>query len=296
MTLYSPKTATKISSSIAFFLLIFKTIIGIMSGSVAVIASALDSLLDFIVSLVNFFTLKAAQKPADEDHSFGHGKFEAFAELMQSLLIGFSGLFLIYLSIKKIMTPEIIKYEVLSLGVMIIALIITILLYLYLKKTAEKSKSLIIKADTAHYYTDILTNTGVIISLILTYFFKIIWIDALTSIIISFFILHAAIELFKESFNVLTDAEISIKERAKIEKILNNNTEIIGWHDLKTRYSGSTIFIEIHLEFRDKIRLIDAHEISEDISARIQAKIDNINIITHFDTEHERKHNQRGIS
>ena len=125
MSLFSPQVATKISSATAFLLMVFKVIVGILSGSIAVLASALDSFLDFLVSVMNHFTVKEAEKPADTEHPFGHGKFEAFASFIQAVLIGFSGIALAYFGVQKILSPTALEYEFLALGVMIFSFFVT---------------------------------------------------------------------------------------------------------------------------------------------------------------------------
>jgi cation diffusion facilitator family transporter len=282
---YSPDIATRVSSATAFVLMIMKVFVGFFSGSISVLASALDSFFDVIVSLFNNFTYRKSIEPSDNEHKFGHGKFEAFAQFIQGSIIGISGLFLFWYGAKKIINPVIIEHEKITLLVMIFSIIITFVLFLYLKKAGKKQRSLIIETDKEHYYIDILTNGAVILSLILNIFFEIFWADGAVSVLIAFFIIKSSFDLLQESFKILTDHKISSKDEEIITNILNRNKQINGWHELRTRYSGSTIFADVHLEFTPETSLEKVHNISCTITSEIRNKLPNIEILTHFDIE-----------
>lgn len=284
MSLFSPQIATKISSATAFLLMVFKIIIGVLSGSVAVLASALDSFLDFLVSVMNHFTVKEAEKPADTEHPFGHGKFEAFASFIQSVVIGLSGIVLAYFGVQKILNPTGLEYELLALGVMIFSFCVTLGLFWYLRNVAEHTNSLVVKADSIHYYSDLLSNVALAGGILAIIFFDLQWVDGVLSVLMSGFILHSAYELFIESFHVLTDHEIDEEQKQKIIGILNADTKIKGWHALRTRSSGNSIFIDVHLEFSKDIELLNAHDIAFTLENKIHKEINNAEILTHFDT------------
>ncbi|RXJ88607.1 cation-efflux pump, partial [Malaciobacter molluscorum] len=131
------------------------------SGSVAVLASAIDSVLDMFVSLFNYFAIHNSEKPADETFNYGRGKIEALASVIEGTIITISGLFLLYQAIEKAITGETSKYLGISLTIMIISLVITILLVLFLNNVAKKTDNMVIKADVLHYKTDVYTNLAV---------------------------------------------------------------------------------------------------------------------------------------
>lgn len=276
--------AEKISVTVALSLALGKGVIGFFSGSLALLASAIDSILDSVVSLVNFFTLRAAAKPADKDHPFGHGKFEAFSEFFQGLLISFSGLFLAVESVRRLFSPQEIGMQSVALGVMLASVLITFLLVRYLRSVAKQTNSLIIKADSVHYESDLLSNIAIIGGLLLVKFFGLLFIDALLSLVISFLILKSAFGLLRESFSILTDHEIFSEERKKIEYILNNaKAPITSWHFLRTRRSGSQVHIDFHLVFNDTISLLDAHTAADEVERKIIEVLPNAVILTHLD-------------
>lgn len=164
------KKATVVSSSVAALLTVLKLVVGIASGSVAVLASAIDSVLDMFVSVFNYFAINNAEKPADKTFNYGRGKIEALASVIEGTIISVSGLFLLYQAIKKAINGEVSTYLGTSLIIMIISLVITISLVLYLNKVARNTNNMVIKADALHYKTDVYTNLAVLISLVLINF------------------------------------------------------------------------------------------------------------------------------
>lgn len=285
--------ASKTAFLVALLLVLVKGVVGFLTGSLAVVASAIDSFFDMIVSIVNYFTIKAAAEPPDEEHTYGHGKFEAFSEFFQSLLIGGSGIFLAIESIKRILTPAPISQGNWALGVMVFSFLITFFLVKFLKKSAKKTGSLVLKADSEHYRIDLLSNGAIIGGLILTYFFDWDFIDGVLSLGVSVLIMKTALELFHESFEILTDREICELDRKKIIKILEHCKEFDGWHQLRTRRVGSEIHMDVHLEFSEDLQLLEAHDRALLLEERLQEAFPNIVLLTHFDTHNDQAEDGR---
>ena len=216
--MFNQKLATIIAMSIAIFLAIVKFIVGIFSGSVALLASAIDSLMDSAVSIMNYFAVKFSLQPADKEHQFWHGKIEWIASSIEWTVIFTSWLFLIYESIRKIINPEPINYLDFSVFVMIVSIVLTWFLVFYLNKAYKKTNSLIIKADSIHYKTDLITNTGILITLVFVCYTNYIIIDAIVGFILAIYIMKEAYELIKEWVDILLDS--SLEEYDDILKIL----------------------------------------------------------------------------
>jgi cation diffusion facilitator family transporter len=136
----SQRKATIVSTSVAAVLTIIKLVVGIASGSVAVLASAIDSVLDMFVSIFNYFAIHNSEKPADDSFNYGRGKIEALASVIEGTIIAVSGLFLLYQAVEKAINGEVSSYINESLGVMVISLIITVCLVIYLNGVAKKNK------------------------------------------------------------------------------------------------------------------------------------------------------------
>ncbi|WP_428026761.1 cation diffusion facilitator family transporter [Arcobacter sp.] len=267
------RKATVVSSTVAAILTLIKLVVGIASGSVAVLASAVDSILDMFVSLFNYFAISNAEKPADKYFNYGRGKIEALASVIEGTIITLSGLFLLYQAIEKAITGEVSKYLEESLAVMLISLIITISLVVYLNYVSKKTHSMVIKADALHYKTDVYTNIAVLASLILVNLTGYEIVDVFIGGAISLYIIYSAYELIQNGVLVLLDKAVDEETVKQIEKIFLAEERVNNQHLLKTREVGNKIFVEVHLVFDCLITLMEAHKISD----RIENKIRKIN-------------------
>jgi len=267
------KKATVVSTSVAAILTLIKLVVGIASGSVAVLASAIDSVLDMFVSLFNYFAISNAEKPADKDFNYGRGKIEALASVIEGTIITLSGLFLLYQAIEKAINGEVSRYLEESLTVMLVSIIITISLVIYLNYVAKKTNNMVIKADALHYKTDVYSNAAVLISLVLVNATGYEIIDVFVGGGISLFIIYSAYELIQGGVLVLLDKSVDEKTVKEIEKIFNYEERVNNHHLLKTREAGNKIFVDVHLVFDCLITLMEAHKISDRIENKIR-KID----------------------
>jgi len=264
------KKATIVSSSVAALLTIMKLFIGIASGSVAVLASAIDSVLDFFVSIFNYFAIKNSEKPADELFNYGRGKIEALASVIEGSIISVSGLYLLYQAVLKAINNEITSYINISLIVMAISIVITLMLVYYLNKVALETNSMVIKADALHYKTDMYSNGAVLISLLIIQFTGYEIVDAIIGGGISIYIIYSAYGLIKDGVLILLDHSLDEKMVEDIKSILENEKDVNGYHMLKTREAGHQTFVDTHLVFDTFITLMDAHRTSDAIERKIK--------------------------
>lgn len=263
------KKATIVSSSVAAILALVKFFIGVASGSVAIIASAVDSILDLAVSMFNYFAIHNAEKPADSRFNYGRGKIEALAAVIEGTIIAISGAYILYISIDKLLNPTMILHLDLSLYVMIFSFLITLFLVIFLNSVAKKTNSLVIKSDALHYKTDVVSNGAVLLSLVVIYFSDFVLIDAITGSIIAIYIIYSAYNLLKEGVMMLLDRALEATIVESIETILKSDNLVSSYHYLKTRASGKTNFVDVHLVFNKDISLYEAHRSSDAIEAKI---------------------------
>ena len=268
------KKATVVSSSVAAFLTLIKLTIGIASGSVAVLASAIDSILDMFVSLFNYFAISNSEKPADKEFNYGRGKIEALASVIEGVIITMSGLFLLYTAVKKYYTGEVSQYLETSLIVMIISLFITIGLVAYLNAVAKKTNNMVIKADALHYKTDVWVNAAVLFSLLGVSITGYEIIDVIVGAGISIFIIYSAYELIEDGVLVLLDKSLEEETSKDIVEIFKTESQVNDHHFLKTRTAGNNNFVDVHLVFDCIITLMDAHKVSDRIEEKIK-KLDS---------------------
>ena len=284
--MHSEKKAVKIASIWAFLLAIIKFTFWIISWSMTLLASAADSLLDFMVSLLNLFALKESAKPADKEHNYWHWKVEWLAAVIEWFIIIVSWWLIIFSSIQKLIRWDSIDWINESIIVMIISILITWIIVLFMKKTAEKTNNLIIKADLIHYTMDFLTNSWIILALILV---KYTWyqsIDQIIAIGIAIYIMFPSIRIIKDWIDVLMDK--SIEKDEVIWKIILKNPNIESFHKLKTHKSWGKVFISFHIVFKNKnISLKEANEISNEIEKDLKKHFKKSSILIRQDSYDE---------
>ena len=276
------RLATYASISVALVLIVAKAIAWGISDSVSLLATLIDSTLDALASLINLIAVRHALSPADKEHRFGHGKAEALAGLGQAAFITGSACFLLLESGRRIANPVVLESYGVGMGVMLLSIVATLALLRFQRYVIGKTDSTAIKADALHYRTDLLVNGSVIVAL---------WLsvqgwagfDALFAIGIAIYILYSAWEIVKQAFDHLMDRELPNAERDKIIGIANLHEAVHGMHDLRSRRAGTATFIQLHLELDDDLTLLQAHKISDEVEASLQAVYPGAEIIIHID-------------
>lgn len=270
------------ASVVTSFLLIFAKIIAfILTGSIAILATAVDSCIDLLASFINMIAVKQAAVPADKEHRFGHGKFESLAALAQSAFIFGSGLILLLTAAENYSKSYRLNNLEAGLAVMIFSIVATLLLISLQTYVIRKTASVAIEADRAHYSGDLAVNLSVIISLFLNYFFEIGFLDAVFAVLIAIYLMFTATKIFIKSCAMLTDTEISDDERKKILDTILNNKSVIRVYDLRTRSSGSKLFIQCTLEMDGKLTLNESHFICDLIERDINIIFPEAEVFIH---------------
>ena len=267
------KKAPIVAMSVAFFLAVIKFIVWIMSGSVALLSSAMDSLLDTGVSIFNYFAIRFAWEEADEEHNYGHWKIEGIAATIEWTIITLSGFYIVYEGINKILNPEEISHMNLNLIVMLISIIATWGLVYYLNYVYKKTNNLVIKGDSIHYKMDLYTNLAVIITLWIIYFIpSLSWIDWIIGLLIWLYIIHEAWDLIKDWINLLLDK--ALEEHDKVKEIVDSyiwKKKFDSYHCLKTRSGWSRDkFVEFHFVMDPETTILDAHDLWDEIEEEIK--------------------------
>lgn len=279
------KKATVVSTSVAALLVFIKMTVGILSGSIAVLASAIDSFLDLIVSLFNYFALNNAEMDPDDKFHFGRSKIEPLAAVIEGVVISFSALFILYEALEKIVNYKPMEYLGTSVAVMVASFIITAFLVAFLNHVAKKTNNMVIKADALHYKTDLFSNGAILLALGLIAYTGEHLIDPILGIGIAIYMVYSAVPIIKEGLLMLLDAALPADDVAKIETLLQTQDNINGYHDLKTRESGSHIFISVHTVFNVSISLYDAHLISDKLEEKLRNLFNDkhVHILIHMD-------------
>ena len=264
------RKATVIAISVSIILAIAKVTVGFLSGSVAVIASALDSVMDMVVSIFNNIALKVSESKPNRKFNYGKGKIEGIAALFEGVVIIASGLFIIYEAIDKLIHHKIITHINISMYVMAFSIVLVLGLVLFLNYIAKKTDNLVIKSDALHYKTDLITNGAVLISLVIIKITQWQYIDFILSVILGVYIIKEASEIVKESFEILLDVALDFETTEKIKEIIQKEPLVLGYHCLRTRKSGNRNFVDVHLVLTPDMKLKLAHTIVENIGEKIR--------------------------
>ncbi|WP_289245327.1 cation diffusion facilitator family transporter [Methylophaga sp. UBA678] len=277
------RIATYASVVTAITLIIVKLFAWFLTDSVSILATLVDSSLDVLASVLNMIAVHHALQPADREHRFGHGKAESLAGLGQSMFIAGSAGILLLQAINRLFKPEAMEQGMtIGITVMVFSIIATFALMVFQNYVIKQTDSTAIKADALHYKTDLLVNGGVILALVLSLNG---WTlsDPLIAIAIALFILHSAWGIVRESIDLLMDHELPDNEREKISALILKHPQARGLHDLRTRRSGTTVFIQLHLELDETLSLRQAHDIADALEREIADLFDEAEVIIHED-------------
>ncbi len=270
------------SVAVASTLALAKVVAWWWTDSVSLLASLMDSLLDIAASMINFLAIRYALQPPDAEHRFGHGKAESIAGLAQAAFVGGSALFLLIQSVQRFIHPVEVHQTQAGIVVMGFSILLTLLLVIAQRIVVRNTGSTAIKADSLHYLTDLLSNAGVLLALVLTAAGH-VWADALVALVIAVYILHSAWEIGHEAFEQLMDRELPDEDRRRILEVVRSVEGVLGVHELKTRKAGTTAIIQLHLEMNPNIPLREAHEIADTVERELMRTFPGADVITHQD-------------
>lgn len=277
------RLATYASVGVAGLLIAVKLAAWILTDSVALLSTLVDSLLDLAASIVNLIAIRTALTPPDKEHRFGHGKAEPLAALGQSAFIAGSALFLLFEVGKRLITPRAIEQGEVGIWVMVFAILATFVLTRFQSYVVKKSRSLAIAADSLHYLGDLLVNVAVIVALLLSTELGWTLADPLFGLAIAIYILWTAWKIVRDAFSMLMDEELPDEARRRIKAIVQAHPEVRSLHDLRTRASGPVTFIQLHLEMDGALTLYRAHEVADQVEAEILTAFPGAEVMIHQD-------------
>lgn len=276
------KLASGASVVTAVFLIVAKLAAWLVTGSVGLLASLVDSVMDSLASLINLFAIRYSLQPADEHHRFGHGKAEPLAGLAQAAFIAGSAVFLIFHAIDRLRYGQLLEQVGIGIGVMILAIVMTLVLLAIQRYVIRKTNSTAIRADSLHYLTDLLTNISILLALYLSTLGW-SWADPVFAIGVAIYIFYSAFKIGHEAFQQLMDRELPAEIREQIHATAMAPPEVTGIHEVRTRQAGQIQFVQLHLELEENMSLKQAHAIADEVEANIMAFLPDAEVIIHQD-------------
>ncbi|KGJ91132.1 cation diffusion facilitator family transporter [Colwellia psychrerythraea] len=276
------RLAAIFSTSTAFILVVIKLYAWLVTDSSAMLASTTDSILDLFASIMSIVILRFALAPADKEHSFGHGKAESLAGLVQASFVLGSAIILIFSGVSRTLNPQVIVQSEVAIWVTIVSIVLTLILVAFQRYVIKRTGSIIISGDALHYQSDLLLNLGVLAAIILS---QGIWLqaDGVFTILVALFLVFGAGQIMVQSVSQLMDSELSDDEVAQIKDIVLAHEQAKGIHELRTRQSGAQRFIQFHLELSDELSLLEAHGIGDEIEGKICQKFAPCEVLIHHD-------------
>lgn len=267
-------------------LIVMKFIAGFVSGSISIISEAIHSMSDLLASILAFFSVSKSAIPADEDHQYGHGKYEDFSGLIEGFLIIMASFYIIFEAAKKLLFG--LKVEIntdLAMGVMLFSVITNIFVSFYLFKVAKKTDSIALFADAEHLRTDVYSSLAVFLGILAIKITDIHILDPLVALIVAVLIMSAGYHICKKSANNLLDGTLPAEENTLIKNILNNyaDEKSIKYQNLKTRKSGMMRQIELTILIEANTTVKEGHKLCDEIEHRIDEKLGNVVFLIHLE-------------
>ena len=267
---------------VAITLIAIKAVAWHLSGSVAMLASLVDSLMDAAASLVNLLAIRYSLVPADAEHRFGHGKAEALAGLGQALLITVSALFLLNESITRLLAPQPLQATGVAITVMGLSIVLTLALLRLQHYTVQRTGSTAVEADSLHYLSDVAMNLAILVALAgagLGW----LWLDGSAGVLVGLYVLFAAWQVGNRSVQLLLDREMPDEVRQQIAALVAEHPQILGFHQLRTRQAGRTCFIQMHVDMDENLTLREAHLLVDSLERRILDVFPEADVLIHQD-------------
>lgn len=262
-------------------LVVLKLVVGLYVGAVSLISEALHSGVDLLAAFIAFWAVRKAVAPPDQEHDYGHGKFENLSSAIEALLIVGTAIFIIYEAIHKFDTPldpEFLQY---GIYIMLISIVVNIIVSRRLIAVAKKTDSQALEADGLHLQADVWTSVGVLLGLIGIKVFGFLWLDPIIAIVVALIIFRAGYKMVVDSARELTDSSLSEADEQKIGDIILAHKGLKGYHHLRTRKSGSNKLLDVHVTFAQNMSLKEVHDICDDIERKIRKDFGMFDITIH---------------
>jgi cation diffusion facilitator family transporter len=268
-------------------LITLKLFAGAVTGSVAILTEAIHSSVDLIASFIAFFSVRQAEEPADAEHRYGHEKFENVAAAAEGVLILVGAGVIIYASAHALVQGT--HLESLGFGIAVVAFasLVNLLVSAWLFRRATQTESPALEADAAHLRTDAYTSLGVLVGLALVHWTGWDWLDPAVALMIAGAIVFTGLKLVMRSWRVLVDEALPDEELAAIREAIAEfgHSEVVGYHQLRTRRAGARRYVDLHLQFRAGTTLEAAHAIAHQLQDAIAGRLRGADVLIHLEPE-----------
>lgn len=273
----------------------FKLAAGLVSGSIGVLSEGVHSALDVVSAAVAFVSIRAAGKPADIDHPYGHGKFETISSFFESVLLAAAGAWMVWEGVVHIREPHVIEHQGLAIAVLGISSLASLGMYRHNMLAAGVTESSAIHVNALHFLADSVAGIGVIAGLFLIRWTGWLWIDPLMAFGVAAYVISISYRQARRAFDELSDSQLPEEELARVRSILEDATQageagqVLEAHDLRTRRAGATRHMDFHLVVCGALSVSRSHEVCDQLEERLLGDFPGASVTIHVEPcEHHR--------
>jgi cation diffusion facilitator family transporter len=255
-----------------------------VSGSIALLSDALESIVNIVASIMMFFSVKMSGKPPDSNHNYGHEKIENISAFIEGVLVVIAALLIVYTAIGRLRNPtfELLELNI-AVGISFLAMFSNLGLSVLLRRTAKNTGSMALEGDSKHLLSDVFSSVAVNAGLLVANFTGLKILDPLLALMVAFLVGKMGIELIQKSGKHLMDTSAD-DEQEKIEDLLKDHKpKFINYHNVKTRKSGSKVFAELHLTVDSNLTVQEAHDFTKHLEEDIRQKMPEVSITIHVE-------------
>jgi len=268
-------------------LMIMKFVVGMLSGSIAVLSDAVDSAQDVAASTFAFLSIRLANQPADAEHPYGHGKAESIAAAGQALLIAGGAGFIIWQAVRRLMDHHVAINTTPGIVALTLTAVVNIAVVMYVGRAARKTGSMALQADTRHLWTNVVQAGGVVLALSLVAITGRSVFDPVMALALAVYLLWTAGHVFAGAAGEIMDVRLPQHEEQLIEACLREHREtgIRGYHHLRTRKAGRQRYIDFHLLVDPEQTVEAAHELCDGLEREILARLPGSVVTIHLEPD-----------
>lgn len=276
--------AARLMLIVVIGLIVLKVVVAIITGSISILAQAVDSGLDLFAVAITFIAIRAATKPADREHPFGHGKAENIAAIVQAMLIFIAGGLIIYSSVLRIVVGATVELPEAGMGVMLVSMIASILLSRHLFRVARATDSIALEANARNITADIYSTAAVLVGLAVVRLTGLNILDPIIAMGVALLILKSSYDVVRKSFGGLIDVKLPEAEESVIRLcILEHSGKVVAFHELRTRKAGSQRYIDLHLVMPRNANVEEAHRMCDHLERDIENRLSRTNLTIHVE-------------
>lgn len=281
---------TIVGTIVNVLLVVLKFVAGIWGRSSALVADAVHSLTDFITDIIVLFFVKISGKPRDDEHGYGHGKFETFATMIIGAILCATGIGLFVNSVRLIVSSfageTLPEPRAVALAVAVVSIVSKEVLYRYTVKEGRRLKSDAVVANAWHHRSDAISSVGTVVGICGAMFLGKSWriLDPLAAVVVSFFIIKAGYDIITPAINELLEGSLPKDRVAELEETIRRVPGIVAFHNLRCRKIGNDIAVDVHIKMDGEMKLTEAHDIATRLETEIRRRFgDSTMIYVHME-------------